>query len=366
MKITRIEAFRVCVPVRPGTVHSPEFEDSCHQFNWQGRFFAEMPKFVYRVQTDEGITGIGESYREVSDGAVKNNIRALLGLDVMKVNLRALPIPFGREYDGFEVAVYDLVGKKFGVPVYQLLGGAYRDRVLMSYWTGRRTPQDVARIARQAQDAGFTSLKMKCALEDPHVERVEAIRASCGPGFGIVLDPNQRFEHPSSAMRLAKSLETYKIDCFEDPVPHWNLDWYRLLREKTSIPIALHVHAPYGQKIEEMIQAIKLEAVDYFNLGAGLAHFVRMAEVADAAGIPVWHGSEVDLGILDAASLHACAAVRNCTLPSDIVGTLVREDDLIVEELEFCAGFAHVPEGPGLGVNLDEAALERYTIEKWI
>jgi muconate cycloisomerase len=365
LKITRIEAFQVCVPVRPGAVHSSEYEDSCHQFDWQGRFFAEMPKFIYRVHTDEGITGIGESYREVSDDAVRNNIRALLGLDVMKFNLRALPIPSGREYDGFEVAIYDLVGKKFGVPVYQLLGGAYRDRILMSYWTGRRTPQDVARIARQAKDVGFTSLKMKCALEDPHLERVEMIRVSCGPDFGIVLDPNQRFERPSFAVRLAKLLEGYNIGCFEDPVPRWNLEWYRLLREKTSIPVALHVHAPYGQRIEEMIQAIKLEAVDYFNLGGGLAHFTRMAEVADAAGISVWHGSEVDLGILDAASLHACAAVRNCTLPSDIIGTLVREDDLITEPIEFCGGFARVPQGPGLGVTLDETALERYSIEKW-
>jgi muconate cycloisomerase len=324
-----------------------------------------MPKFIYQIQTDENITGIGESYREVSDEAVRKNIAGLLGLNVMKLNLRNLPIPYGREYDGFEVAIYDLVGKKLGVPVYQLLGGAYRDRILMSYWTGRRTPADLGRISRHAKEKGFSSLKMKCAMEDPHLERVEAIRTTCGADFGIVLDPNQRFEHPVFAARIARLLEVHKIDCFEDPVPRWNLSWYRLLRGETSIPIALHVHSPYGQRIEELIQAIKLEAVDYFNLGGGLAHFVRMAEVADAAGIPVWHGSEVDLGILDAASLHACAATRNCTLPSDIVGTLVREDDLISEPLSFCDGFAAVPQGPGLGVALDEAALERYTIEKW-
>jgi len=79
-----------------------------------------------------------------------------------------------------------------------------------------------------------------------------------------------------------------------------------------------------------------------------------------AAGIPVWHGSEVDLGILDAASLHACAAVRNCTLPSDTVGTLLSEDDLILEPLEFCAGFARVPEGTGLGVTGRNSSREVY------
>lgn len=85
----------------PGTVHSPEFEDSCHHLDWHGRFFAEIPKFIYRAHTAEGITGLSESYRDVSDEAVRRNIGALLGQNIMELNLRSLPIPMGREYDGF-------------------------------------------------------------------------------------------------------------------------------------------------------------------------------------------------------------------------------------------------------------------------
>lgn len=217
----------------------------------------------------------------------------------------------------------------------------------MSYWTDRLTPEDAASIAWKAKADGFNSLKMKCARADPHLERVQLIRASCGQDFGIVLDPNQRFEHPGFAARLATLMEPSNIDCFEDPVPRWNLDWYRLLREKTSIPITLHVHAPYGQGIAGDDPGHQNRGGRLFQSGRGAGPFHTYADVAKAAGIPVWHGSEVDLGILDAASLHACAAAPSCTLPSDIIGTLVREDDLLTDPLQFCGGFARVPQGWG-------------------
>ncbi len=87
-----------------------------------------------------------------------------------------------------------------------------------------------------------------------------------------------------------------------------------------------------------------------------------MADIADAAGIPCWHGSEADLGILEAAYLHACAAARNCTLRSDILGELVRKDDLIREALEIREGRMRVPQTPGLGVELDFEALAKYRV----
>jgi muconate cycloisomerase len=366
MHIKLIESFAVIVPMLPGSVHSPGYDDSCHQFDWQGKCFSEMPKYIYRVWTDEGICGLGESYRECSEQAIEQNIKLLLGRNPLELNLRSLPIPRTREYDGFEVAIYDLVGKILGVPVHFLLGGAVRNRVEVSYWTGRRTPEEIGAIASKAKSQGFRSLKMKCALDDPHLDRVVQIAEQCGRDFEIVLDPNQRFENPANARRIAKQIESYRV-VFEDPVPRWNIDWYRLLRETAGVPIALHVHLPYsahGQNIREMIAAIKVEAVDYFNLGGGLADFVRMADIADAAGIPVWHGTEVDLGILDASYLHACAAAPACTLPSDIIGNLLRQDDLIKEPIVYDHGYATVPSSPGLGVELDEEALSRYTIER--
>jgi muconate cycloisomerase len=135
------------------------------------------------------------------------------------------------------------------------------------------------------------------------------------------------------------------------------VDWYVLFRQKTTVPVAMHLGDP-----RDVIMAIKREAVDYFNLAGPMASFVKVAAIADAAGIPCWHGSGVDLGIRDASYVHACAAARSCTLASDIIGNFLREDDLIVEPLRIERGYAVVPQGPGLGVHLDAAALEHYRV----
>ncbi len=371
MRITAIEKIKVAVPSKPDTVNSPEVRDPMHMLvldgkpGWQVQF-DEIWKYIYRVKTDEGLEGIGESYRGVKPQVVDGIIAGLIGTDPMRMNLRDLPVAWSREYDGFEAALFDLVGKKLGVPACQLLGGSYREWVDVDSWTGRRTAADAIRKAKEACQAGFHGIKFKCNLEDDVVAWAEGIRAACGPKFHIVLDPNTRFERPAEVLRFSRGLEAAgNIECLEDPVPRWNLRWYRLLREKTNLPIALHVALPYselGQMLQDTIRAIQIEAVDYFNFNCGIANFVRMADIADAAGIPCWHGSEVDLGILEASYLHACAAARNCTLRSDIFGELVRENDLIVEPIEIKDGRARVPQKPGLGLEVDFKALEKYRV----
>ena len=148
----------------------------------------------------------------------------------------------------------------------------------------------------------------------------------------------------------------------------WNRPWTLLCKASSvgcDFPAMTRTHlAPSWPAIaiQEVIQAIRLDAVDYFNFNCGIANFVRMADIADAAGIPCWHGSEVDLGILEASYIHACAAARNCTLRSDIFGERIRENDLISQGLEITNGQARVLQGPGLGVELDLEALERYRV----
>lgn len=356
MKITQVEAVPVRVPMRPGVVNSPAFEAQ----PLSG--FDSLVKHILRIRTDADIEGLGETYRGVGMPDLQRNIDLLMGRDPLSVNLGSLPIPKDRAYDGFEAGLFDLVGKALGLPAWKLLGGKYRDRVLVDYWCGRQTPEDIGRTARVAVEKGFTGLKMKCALEDPMVERVRAIARAAGPGFRIIIDPNERFHHPAHAIRLARQLEGFNVELFEDPVPRWNLDWYALIRQKTTIPIALHIHLPYGQSPRDLISAVKKEAIDFLNVGGNMADFVRLAATAELAGLQIWHGTEVDLGILDAAAVHACAAARNCTLGSDIIGNFLREDDLIVDPIRFEDGHALVSDRPGLGVELDEEALARYRI----
>jgi muconate cycloisomerase len=371
--ITEVQYWKVRVPMKPGTVHSPA---------WGPAGFDEVPKFILRLRTDAGLDGLGETSRGESEAEVVRWAEHLCGRDPLALNWQDLPIPPRRAdlvdedtpeyparhheprftwdavYDAVEMAIYDLAGKALGVPVCTLLGGAWRDRVAVDYWCGRMSPADTARTAREAVARGFSGLKMKCALADPMVERVRAIAEAAGPAFAITIDPNERFYRPAEALALARQLDGYRVAVFEDPFPKWNVDWYVLFRQKASIPVAMHLSDP-----RDVIMAIKREAVDYLNLGGPLAQFVKTAAIADAAGVPCWHGSGVDLGIRDASYIHACAAARSCTLASDIIGNFLREDDLIVEPLRIENGQALVPRTPGLGVELDEAALKRYQVQ---
>jgi muconate cycloisomerase len=199
---------------------------------------------------------------------------------------------------------------------------------------------------------------MKCALEDPMVERVQAI-ASVAPEMKITIDPNCRFYRPSATLELARQLESYNIEVFEDPTPKDDLEWYVFMRREMKIPLALHLSSPAS-----VIAAIQKDCTDCFNLGGGMVQFVKMAYIAEAAGKPIWHGSGVDLGILDMAYVHACAAAKACTMASDIIGNFLREDDLIIEPIRFEDGCAMVPQKPGLGVELDEEAVQKYRVDK--
>ena len=142
----------------------------------------------------------------------------------------------------------------------------------------------------------------------------------------------------------------------EDPIVKNDLAGYRELRRQLKTPLALHLGDP-----QAMIQGIRAEACTIFNTGPSpsMASFVSNCYLAGAAGMPVWHGSGHELGVLDAAMLHSAAASPNCTLPSDILSHQ-RVDDLIVQPIEIRDSYAIVSDRPGLGVELDEAAVRRY------
>lgn len=160
---------------------------------------------------------------------------------------------------------------------------------------------------------------------------------------------------------------TGNVLCLEDPIPRWKLHEYARLRAAGPIPIVLHVSLPYilhGQRIKDAVQAIRLDAADGFNFNCGLADFQRLSHIAEAAEMPCWHGSEIDLGILEAMYLHSSAAATACTWPGDIFGRLIREHDLLKEPLRIEPPYARLPDGPGLGVEPDPDALEHYLISK--
>ena len=261
---------------------------------------------------------------------------------------------------GWNIALLDLIGKTIGWPLCRIFGGKLQDKVLVDYWIGRMSVTDTARAAQRAAELGFHGIKMKCKWEDANME--DRVRASLevAPHLRMVLDFNERFDNLNNALDLARRLDGLDV-VLEDPLPKTDLNEYRRLKGETSVLVAPHFQNP-----RQIIDAVHLEAVDAFNVAPSDWDFLDMARIAASGDIPVWQASNVDLGIFDAFRLHASAAAPNCTFGSDLCGNFVHEHSLLKEPL-VQDGYAIVPTGPGLGVELDEEAVARYAIsaQQW-
>ena len=350
LQITKIEIFQVVIPIQDDIINSPEFNpDGLSEF-------PKGPKVIVKLHTDSGIVGVGETSRNVKKEDAQRNADALTGKNLLDLNLPRLGLPDRSTQAAFEIACYDAVGKAIGWPVYQLLGGLAQDKVLVPYWCGRKNATDARRVAERTLQGNFKALKMKGRPSDPIVEAVRAV-ADVAPDVKITVDFNRHYEKAEEFLAIGKALdEIGNMRTIEDPVD--DLAELVKLTEALETPITLTTTDP-----SRIVEASKAQACDYINTGPRLAmrDFVINAEVAGATGMPVWHGSGHELGIKDAAFLHSCAATANCTLPSDILSHQ-RVDDLIVQPIDIKDSYAIVPHAPGLGVELDEEALGRYSV----
>jgi muconate cycloisomerase len=374
MKITKIHGYEVVVPTHPGRVTSASYGPAV---------FDEAPKIIIEVHTDTGLIGLGEAYRGSGEAGLRSAFGRLAGVDLTAVCIQEPPVydlssndMFAHahptrphrlheqsffatdDYLAVQTALLDLVGKKAGLPVNMLMGGAFRTHVPVDAWMARMTPNDSADVCKRLKDLGYRGVKCKCALEDDLVERAEAIRSACGVDFKITFDPNHRFYRPGEAVPILRRLAAVgNIGCVEDPFEKSHTQWYCELRQHGFFPIAMHMR--YGPALFE---AIRANACDYVNLRDLPWNVRRGADLCWAAGIPTWHGSGVDLGITEAVALHTCAASKSMTLPSDLFGRTVRTHNLITNSMAVSNGTVEVPTGPGLGVQLDRDALDQYTV----
>ena len=306
MKITSVDIWTVVVPTIPGRVHSPE---CVAETGWD-----QMPKHIVRLNTDTELVGLGETGRGVPIEQVREGAAQLLGKDPEQLTLQdifaarhdgteELPtVGIGPAYDAFEMAVFDLVGKARQVPVHALLGGAVRDRVRADYWMGHQTPEDGKRAVERALEHGFKGVKIKCKIEEPMVERLQAMREVGGVDFKVTVDPNERFHTAEQTIELAQQLEAVgNVEVFEDPIPKSDLEGYIQIHEAINLPVAMHVGS--GPQI---IRAIKAEVVDCLNLGGSLVGFRRTRRLPQPRACAVGTGR---------ATIWALSIPRTSTRP---------------------------------------------------
>jgi muconate cycloisomerase len=372
MKISRITWFEVVVPARKGAIDSSEVSKPLHKLpvgaksGWSVQF-DKISKLILKLELSSGVVGWGEHYRGHDIFVVEDIIKILLGRDINSFILQKLPFTFCREYDGFECALWDAFAKTKGMSIVDLLGGPVREKVKVSAWSSHRTTTDISDLTKRFSSLGYDCVKFKCDLQDDVLAWCDNI-AHASPGMKVILDPNERWDHAFEVRKRIDALrKADNVFCLEDPIPRWKISEYAALKSYSSIPVALHVSLPYlsqGQKIQDAINAIQLQAVDGFNFNGGLADFQRMDHIASAAQLPCWHGSEIDLGILEAMYIHSSAAAISCTWPGDIFGRLIREHDLLKTPLKIEPPHAFLPEGAGLGIEPDPDAIAHYQIDK--
>lgn len=344
MKITALERTTVRVPFVPGILPGPGYEEPAPGYPEP---LSARCQDIVRIRTDAGLTGLGMSGPYY--GVRERELPPLIGRDPLCWEPRAL---LG---DTWDMALLDLMAQAVGWPLYRLFGGRVRPSVAVDYWICRMNPEDSAAAARRAVTLGFEGIKLKCKWDDHNTaDRVHAIHEAA-PKLKIVLDPNERFHTVANTLALARELEGYDV-VFEDPIPKTDLSLYRQLVDGTSIPIAPHL-----QSARQVIEAVHLGAADAVNLGPSGWGFLDLARIAEAGGLPVWQASNVDLGLFDVWRAHASLACPACTWSSDLCGNFVHEHSLLTEPL-VVDGHLRLSDRPGLGVELDEDAVARYSV----
>lgn len=367
MKITAIDVTHVNVPF-----DAP--------FWWTGGLYPGASKSIVEVRTDAGLVGLGEAPWWHFGEMIRSDVApALIGadpLDLADCESRCVPpwqitantgenaasVAFG----AVELALWDIRGKAFGLPLYQLLGGAVRKDIRFSeYFSfrpkhgdagGEMSPEAIVDYCLRMREAhGSTVFEGKLILGDPRLEvrTVKLLREALGPAAEIKLDSNMQWSL-TTARRLLAELEPYDVRNYEDPVA--TFEEMAALRQHSAIPFSTHV--------PDLRRAVALGAPDFFvcNFAAlgGLGRTLKFIAACEAMGKGFWCYSN-DLGIMTAAYLHVAAATPWITEASQSLFRWQIGD--VIEDGPFrqTNDTVRVPEGPGLGVRLDPAAMKRWS-----
>ena len=358
MRIERIQLHLVDVPETHWWWSDDVYGQPQHQRDTHG---------VAEVETDEGLVGLTQIERGTPVEAMRDALAGWIGTDVLKVNLQDARPHLAAS---FEQVVLDLRGQILGVPVWQLLGGRLRDWIPVTQCTGYKTPEHTAEDALKGWELGFRAYKMKCitaAEETPEAricyvtDRVTAIH-SVLPEMVVRPDLRWRLGEGWVARELARRLQGHRIDCLESPIAKQagagTLSEWRRLRDAIPIPIGDHISA------EDLPRAFAAEALDYAIVGArSYLEDLRASRLAAQLGMGGW-SQTVSYGPGAAMGLHVAACMPNLTQPYDMVGPLAWEHTLVNEAFTFESGCFGVPDRPGLGFTLDQAAVAHYLVEE--
>jgi len=363
--ITKVEVFGVAVPLVGGGFKNAYVTKTVQK------------SAVIRITDDSGNVGLGniDPSPGYSAESIDDSLRVLkeilapliVGFDTFNVHhlLKKMNQSVEQFYDAkaaIEMACTDLICRKLNIPVYTFLGGNVTEKVLFNAWIGILPPDEAATEAKKWFDKGFQSAKVKVGADIyADRDRIAAIREAVGPDMKLRVDANAGYTVEES-IALGKLLEPFNLQLFEQPVHADDLEGMAKVRQAIGIPVmadeSIIDHA-------SLIAVIKKDAADIVKLKVmkqgGFLIARRMLETASAAGLKVVIGHGFGLGVNTVAEIMFAATSEDVLPGLECVGPLKTVDDIVHNKLDISSGSLALPNGPGLGVVLDDEKILKYS-----
>jgi muconate cycloisomerase len=381
MKITGVETYLVSLPVRRAHAFAGNLSPIGQGY------------VVVKLHVEGGIVGLGEAqvlkdwggehgsrYGEAPETTATIIERylapAIAGEDVRQIerlHAKMDTVVKGYPYAkaALDVAIHDAVGKLLGVPVYQLLGGLVRREIPIAHSIGLMPVEDAVREAQQAVDEGITCIKLKTGVDARRdVELVRQLRRAL-PSIRVRVDVNQGYQSWKDAVRTIDAMAEHDVWFVEQPVE--GLENLARVAQAVDVPIMADESAWSPHDVLRLLEWEAAEMISiYYTKPGGLMKTKKVLAIAETAGLACDINGSIEMGVGNAANLHLAASSPVITIPGSITITSTAEkvttkiamhkylDDIITEPFQYRDGCLIVPDGPGLGVELDEAKLQKY------
>jgi muconate cycloisomerase len=365
--------------------------------NWASKMDTPIGRhYLLRLETDDGLVGWGEApaigtwggpsgqYYGETPETVAHIVHDYLFPALRDQDPRQIAACHGRleravkghpyAKAAMDVALLDLAGKASGLPVYAFLGGKLRDSIPICHSLGIMENDAAVAEAEQAVAEGCRTIKCKTGLDpDRDVDLVRRLRERLGEGVGLRVDANEGYATVEEAIRVTRAMEPYGLLFHEQPVA--GFESLARVARAVSVPIMADESAWFPADI---LRLYHLQAADvvslYYTKPGGLWPAREVASLLHAVDMTCDIGGSIEMGVGVAANLHLGVSVPTLAYPSvcpvpnvdgyrngQVYGTYYR-DDILTEPLRFAEGHLFVPEGPGLGVEVDEGKLQRYVL----
>jgi len=340
----------------------------------------EAKAVIVKINTDEGLVGLGEAdpmipFTDESPESVMVVIRDIIAPRILGQDPRQLTqletsldhLVHGNltARGAINMALYDILGKAIDTPVYQLLGGLCHDRLPLLLGIGSLDLEQSIVAIEGLRNKGVTTIMLKMgkmSIAD-EIKRFIGIREHFGKNIKLVVDANQGWDL-FETLEFIEGIKGYHLDLLEQPIERRNLGGLKRIREHLACPLSADESLV---EAEDAAVLIREQVVDVFSIkvskNGGLDKSKLIAQMAAGFGLKCLMNSMLEFGITQSASLHLGCTLANLMDCGHAYGSVTRmSDDISDFDRNISGGIVTVPSGPGLGVNLKEDKLKKYTV----